>query len=104
MLGLEFHNRTCKLFKILVVYACLDLLYKDDLGLGDVEYEILVLIGEEVLNDIVRRNLVSRNNAYKEYNAADICVEVQFSCLERDIAGENVIKNEIGRASCRERV
>ena len=81
-------------FEVLVVYACLYFLNKNDFGFCDIEHEVLVLIGEQILYYIISRNLVCGNDAYKEYNTAYIRIEVKLSCLERYIAGKNVIEDE----------
>ena len=91
----RIRDGTCEFFEVLVVYACLDFLNKNDFGFCDIEHEVLVLIGEQVLYYVISRNLICGNDAYKEYNTAYIRIEVKLSCLERYIAGKNVIKDNI---------
>ena len=72
----------------------------------------LLLRYEDIMNELNEPNVVSDQerfrklmkeqsdlqpivDAYKEYNTAYIRIEVKLSCLERYVAGKNVIKDDI---------
>ena len=79
--GKRVRNGACQLFEVLNVDIVLNFLYKHNVVFGDIEYEILVLIGEQILDNIVSRNIVGAYNADKENHSADVCVEMQLSSL-----------------------
>ena len=84
-----------RLGEILGIDAGLDLLDQNNIALGDVEHEVLVLVREQVLDDIVSGDVVCRNDADEQDNAADLCIEVQLACLDDDIAGEHIVQHNV---------
>ena len=95
-LGLErVRDGAGKLLEILDVDPALYFLYKNYLALGDVEYEVLVLVREEVLYNVIRRYVVGRDDADKEYYAVDVGIEMQLAGLDRDIAREDVVEDDV---------
>ena len=57
---------TCQLFQILGLNIVLYFLDKHDIALGNVENEILGLVGEQVLDNIVSGNVVCGDDPDKE--------------------------------------
>ena len=74
--------------------------------------EDLLIHFEEIMSELAEPNVANNQerfrmlmkeqsdlqpivDAYKEYNTAYIRIEVKFSCLERYIAGKNIIKDNI---------
>ena len=88
-------DRTRQLLQVADVDVVLDLLDEDDVGFGDIEYEILVLVREQVLDNVVGGNVVGGNYADEEHDSADIGVEVQLACLEADFAREHVVQDYV---------
>ena len=93
--GQGIRNGACQLFEVLGIHAGLDLLDQNNIALGDVEHEVLVLVREQVLDDIVSGDVICGNDADEENDAADLCIEVQLACLDDDITGEHVIQHNV---------
>lgn len=84
-----------QLFKVAHVDVVLYFLDENDVVFRYVEYEILVLVREEVLYNVVSGDVVGGDNADEEHDSADIGVEVQLARLEADIAGQDIVKDYI---------
>ncbi len=65
-----------------------------DIRFIDVDDKVLVL-SEKVLNNVVSRDIRFRSNLDQHTNPADIGIEPQFSSLQINIAGQNVIENHV---------
>ena len=68
---------------------------ENDIGLCDIENEILVLVREEVLYNIISGNVICRDDPDKEYSTADLGIEVELSCLDNDVSWENIVQDNI---------
>ena len=88
-------DRASELLEVLGVDGALELLYEDDIGLCDVEDEVLVLVGEEVLDNVIRGDVVRGNYPDEENSAAYLGVEVELSCLDDDVSGEDIVEDNV---------
>ena len=99
-LGVEFtaqgiHDGTGQLFQVLAFDARLDFLHQYDIGLIDIKDKVLLLIGEEVLHHIKGGNAAVGLHPHQQHRAAGIGGKVQLPRLGKDIAGQDVIQNDI---------
>ena len=88
-------DRVCQLDQILDLTACLDLLDYNDVRLGDMQHEILLLVREHAVYHVDRGNIGRRLLAHEEYHARHIIAEVQLAGLDINIARQDVIQNDI---------
>jgi len=88
-------DRTCELFEVLCIESALELLDENDIGLSDIENEVLVLVREEVLDNVVSRDIVCGDDPDEENSAAYLGIEVKLTGFDNDIAGENVIEDYV---------
>ncbi len=72
---------TGQLLQILGFDARADFLNQRDIGLVDIDDKILVLVGEQVLHDVIGRDVRSGGNPDEEDNPVDIVVEAQLPRL-----------------------
>ena len=93
--GERIHNGTGQLFKILHLNAGADFLDQSDVVFIDVYNEILALVREEVLNDVKGGNIGACGYSDKQNGTAYVCIEAQFTGLEVNITGQNVVKNNV---------
>ena len=85
----------CQLFEVAHIDVVLYFLYENDVVLCNVEHEVLVLIGEQVLDNIISRNIVGGDNVDEEHNSADVGIEVQLTRFQADIAGKDIIEDDV---------
>ena len=52
-------------------------------------------IREQILDDIISRNVIRRNNPDQEYDAADLSIEMQLTRFDNNITGEYIVKDNI---------
>jgi len=88
-------DRSCQLFEVLGLDACGNFLYEDDIALGDIEDKVLVLIGEEVLDNVESRNIVGGDDPDEQGYTGGIAAEMELSCLDMDISWEDVIEDNV---------
>lgn len=88
-------DRLSDLFDSSCVIVRLDFLDKHDIAFTDAYYIVLVLVGEHILNHLVRDDLVLSDELDKHYDAHDIVAEVKLLGLEVDVARKNVVKYNI---------
>ena len=93
--GERVHNGAGQLFKILYLDARADFLDERNVVLIDIDNEVLALIGEEILNYVKGGNVGACGDSDKQNGAAYVCIEAQLASLEINIAGENIIKNNV---------
>ena len=86
---------TCELFEVLGVESALELLDENDIGLSDIEDEVLVLVREEVLDNVISGDIVCGDDPDEENCTAYLSVEVELTRLDDDIAGENVVEDNV---------
>ena len=88
-------NGTSQLFQVFGVHSPLDFLYQNDITFRNGKDKILVLVREQVLDDIISRNIVGGYNPNQQDNPADFRIKMQFSCLDDNIARQDVVQNHI---------
>ena len=93
--GERVGNGARQLFEVAHVYVVLDFLDQHDVGLGYVEYEILVLVREQVLDNVVGGYVVGGDDADEEHHPAYVRVEVKLSRLQADVAREHVVQDYV---------
>ena len=86
---------TCQLFQILGLNIVLYFLNKHDIALGNVENEILGLVGEQAAHHIVGGNVVAGGDADQQHHAGYIGCKVQLPRFGVDVAGQNVVQHHI---------
>ena len=99
-MGVEFagegvRDGACELLEVAALGVRLNLLDKRDFLLVDIDNEVLGLVGKQVLNDVIGGNVGARNDLEQQSNTRHLAVEVKLSRLEVNIAGQDVVHNDI---------
>ena len=77
----SIYNRACELLKVFRICFWLNFFDKCYIRFVDIDNEIFAFIREEVLNDIVSRNIVLRDNLDAEAYTSNFGIETKFFCL-----------------------
>ena len=77
------------------VDARTDLLHERDIGIIDIEYKILILIREEVLDDIKGGHIRTVADTDEQHHAADIVVKPHLAGLQIDVTGQDVVEDHV---------
>ena len=96
----SINNGTCEFFKICTFDTRTDLFYEDDIGFAYAEDEVFGFIREEILDNIENGDIIGSEDADEENNSGNIGGEAEFSCFDVDIAGKNIIKNNVFYKVC----
>ena len=95
-LGIEsICDGLCDLFNFLDVGVGLDFLDENDILFAGGDDIVLVLVREDILNHIKGEDIGLGMELDKEYNTGFFRIEAQFLGLYIDIAGKNVVKNDV---------
>ena len=84
-----------KLLQVLGRDTGLDLLDQCDIGLIDVDDKILGLVGEKILHDVISGDVGLGGDLDEHDHAADVAVEAQFTRLQIDVAGQDVVEDDV---------
>ena len=84
-----------ELLQILGRDTGLDLLDQRDIGLIDIDDKILGLVGEEILYHIKGGYVRLGGDLDQHDNTADVAVEAQLTCLQIDVAGQDIVEDDI---------
>ena len=89
------YNGAGKLIDVARVDVGANLLHERDVRLIDVDDEILVLVREQILHHVVRGNIGLVRHFDEHADAADIRVEAQLAALQINVAGQDVIEDNV---------
>ena len=89
------YNGKRQLLDVVLVDAALYLFHQHGVVLGNVEYKILLLVGEQAGHHIVRRNIRARCDADKQHHAGNVGGEVQLARLGVNIARQNIVQHHV---------
>ena len=93
--GEGVHNGAGQLVDVFLIDVGLDLLDQGDVRLVDIDDEVLVLIGEQVLEHIVGGDVVLLGNLHQHAHPADVRIEMELVALEIDVTGQDVIQDDV---------
>ena len=93
--GEGVHNGTGQLVDVFLIDVGLNLLDQGDVRLVDIDDEVLVLIGEQVLEHIVGGDVVLLGNLHQHAHPADVRIEMELVALEIDVTGQDVIQDDV---------
>ena len=88
-------NLLCHLFYFADFEVGLDFLDQDNIMLADIDDKILVLIREHILNDIERNDIDLAVELDQNGDTHDFRGEMQLLGLDVNIAGKNVVKDDV---------
>ena len=72
-----------------------DLFDEGDVGLGDVDDEVLVAVREQVLDDVEDGGILGTGDADEQDDAGGVGVEPELSRLDVDVTGQDVVQDDV---------
>ena len=85
----------CQVFKVFRIDIGIDLFDEGDIGLGDVDDEVLVAVREQVLDDVEDGGILGTGDADEEHDTGGVGVEPEFSRLDVNVSRQDVVEDDI---------